>query len=203
MDSLKTVASKVKHSPQVIRKTFSSSQQSYSKVTEGKKITGKDWFLFTVCQMTLGYERKVVQSIGDDDNNNIPFFWMKINLFWSKQVNLNLNKTVRAGSKCRNKTLSNREWRRTATESSYPGEIWNLRCSYEKVLKWLLERASKTTSRHFNSQTESKRLSCERLHPISSGIFIQERFIFVFWICSKYVTFSHNKISGKYFAVRS
>lgn len=46
MDSLKTVASKVKHSPQVIRKTFSSSQQSYSKVTEGKKITGKnqeDW----------------------------------------------------------------------------------------------------------------------------------------------------------------
>jgi len=41
MDSLKTVASKVKHSPQIIRKTFSSSQKSYSKVTEGEKAKGK------------------------------------------------------------------------------------------------------------------------------------------------------------------
>lgn len=46
MDSLKSVASKVKHSPQVIRKTFSSQQKSYSKVTEGERPKGKnqeDW----------------------------------------------------------------------------------------------------------------------------------------------------------------
>lgn len=46
MDSLKFVAAKVKHSPQVIRKTFSSSHSPYAKVLEGEKSKGKlqeDW----------------------------------------------------------------------------------------------------------------------------------------------------------------
>ncbi|XP_068698969.1 low density lipoprotein receptor adapter protein 1-like [Montipora foliosa] len=46
MDSLKTVAAKVKHSPQIIRKTFANPQKSYNKVTEGEKVKGKhqeDW----------------------------------------------------------------------------------------------------------------------------------------------------------------
>ncbi|XP_058949294.2 low density lipoprotein receptor adapter protein 1 [Pocillopora verrucosa] len=48
MNSLKTVAAKVKHSPQVIRKTFSGagSPSPYAKVTEGEKSKGKhqeDW----------------------------------------------------------------------------------------------------------------------------------------------------------------
>ncbi|KAL9969174.1 hypothetical protein ACROYT_G021359 [Oculina patagonica] len=46
MDSLKFVAAKVKHSPQVIRKTFSGSQSPYAKVIEGEKSKGKhqeDW----------------------------------------------------------------------------------------------------------------------------------------------------------------
>lgn len=41
MNSLKTVAEKVKHSPQVIRKTFSSSHSPYAKVLEGEKSKGK------------------------------------------------------------------------------------------------------------------------------------------------------------------
>lgn len=41
MDSLKFVAAKVKHSPQVIRKTFSSSHSPYAKVLEGEKSKGK------------------------------------------------------------------------------------------------------------------------------------------------------------------
>ena len=41
MDSLKTVASKVKHSPQIIRKTFANPQKSYNKVTEGEKVKGR------------------------------------------------------------------------------------------------------------------------------------------------------------------
>ena len=41
MDSLKFVAAKVKHSPQVIRKTFSSSHSQYAKVLEGEKSKGK------------------------------------------------------------------------------------------------------------------------------------------------------------------
>lgn len=41
MHSLKSVAEKVKHSPQVIRKTFSSSHSSYAKVLEGEKSKGK------------------------------------------------------------------------------------------------------------------------------------------------------------------
>lgn len=41
MNSLKTVAEKVKHSPQVIRKTFSSSHSPYAKVLEGEKGKGK------------------------------------------------------------------------------------------------------------------------------------------------------------------
>lgn len=42
MNSLKTVAAKVKHSPQVIRKTFSGagSPSPYAKVTEGEKSKG-------------------------------------------------------------------------------------------------------------------------------------------------------------------
>ena len=47
MDSLKSVASKVKHSPQVIRKTFASSQKSYCKVTEGEKSKGKTLLMLT------------------------------------------------------------------------------------------------------------------------------------------------------------
>lgn len=42
MDSLKTVAAKVKHSPKVIRKTFANPQKSYNKVTEGERAKGKD-----------------------------------------------------------------------------------------------------------------------------------------------------------------
>ena len=41
MDSLKFVAAKVKHSPQVIRKTFSGSHSPYAKVLEGEKSKGK------------------------------------------------------------------------------------------------------------------------------------------------------------------
>lgn len=41
MDSLKFVAAKVKHSPQIIRKTFSSSHSPYAKVLEGEKSKGK------------------------------------------------------------------------------------------------------------------------------------------------------------------
>lgn len=41
MDSLKFMAAKVKHSPQVIRKTFASSQSPYAKVLEGEKSKGK------------------------------------------------------------------------------------------------------------------------------------------------------------------
>ena len=41
MNSLKTVAEKVKHSPQVIRKRISSPHSSYAKVLEGEKSKGK------------------------------------------------------------------------------------------------------------------------------------------------------------------
>ena len=41
MDSLKTVAAKVKHSPKVIRKTFANPQKSYNKVTEGERAKGR------------------------------------------------------------------------------------------------------------------------------------------------------------------
>lgn len=40
MNSLKNVAAKVKHSPQVIRKTFAGSPSPYAKVTEGEKSKG-------------------------------------------------------------------------------------------------------------------------------------------------------------------
>lgn len=41
MDSLKSVAAKVKHSPQIIRKTFSGSPRPYAKVLEGEKSKGE------------------------------------------------------------------------------------------------------------------------------------------------------------------
>ena len=83
MDSLKSVASKVKHSPQVIRKTFSSQQKSYSKVTEGERPKGK-----IVSCLSLARHFSVAEEM------NIASFHFnkkKKKTFAHERVNLHLN----------------------------------------------------------------------------------------------------------------
>ena len=83
MDSLKSVASKVKHSPQVIRKTFSSQQKSYSKVTEGERPKGK-----IVSCLSLARHFSVAEEM---NIASIHFNRKKKKTFAHERVNLHLN----------------------------------------------------------------------------------------------------------------